>query len=405
MFDLYKLSGNEGKGSIRAIFTRELKKEFLESVKEIRSKVKLREFCENIGIGYTTFWDYSNRRESVPLFLLKELESISERKFKIHVQCLEAGTGPTKSKAKVVGELSEKLAKIIGAYAADGNLRMMSTDWNGKKVTHYELVFREEFESNAKALVDWLSDVFGIKPKIREEKNHYCVYISNKIVFRYFTDVFGLDPGRKTEIVSAPEFVKNSSQNIKKSFITVVLMFDGSVSYRNGYVELCSRSRRLAIDTAFILNEIGIEPDYTRLEPDGFGRYRIGVRKFGRLEKCLELFEAKTEKWWRLKEHLYGFDGKTKSLNILIANLDEHYPKKRKSTLSIAEIVKSVALLQNRGVPSNFSSIAESLNKSSTVIYEYLRKLERLEILKTERYGQGKIWLLSEEFPFPKRGD
>ena len=119
----------------------------------------------------------------------------------------------------------------------------------------------------------------------------------------------------------------------------------------------------------------------------------------------MELFDFNTEKWWRLKEHLYGFDGKTKSLNKLITNLDENYPNTRKNTIKLSDIVKSINSLQSMSTETSFRKISESLNRSTTVIYEYLRKLEKLGILKTKKHGQRKYWFLSKEFPYPKRGE
>jgi hypothetical protein len=54
-------------------------------------------------------------------------------------------------------------------------------------------------------------------------------------------------------------------------------------------------------------------------------------------------------------------------------------------------------------IAPKFRNMSKGLNKHSAVIYEYLRKLERLGILKTEKHGQQKVWFLSDEFPYPKR--
>lgn len=359
--------------------------------------MKIKDFCKDVGVDYSTFWDYYKRRTYIPLFILKELEGVSKRRFQKHIDYLESGVGHTKNNSKAVRYKSENLAKILGAYAADGYLRDRTIFWNGKETTHFELVFREGFKSNVRALANWFNDVFGISPKIRKEKNHYYIYISNKIIFRYFTNIFGFTPGRKTETVSVPEFLKKSSKSLKKSFISGVLMFDGSVGNRNGYIELCCKSKALLEDMIVFLKEICIDPDYVSLAPDRFMRYRFRIRKIEKLKRCLGLFETDTEKWWRLKEHLYGFEHKTKSIDYAISNIGKYYPD------TMTDILKVIYLFQKQGITTDFSNISKSLNKCSTVVYEYLRKLERLGILKTKKHGQRKTWFLSSEIPYPKR--
>ncbi len=401
MFDLYEISENEGKGSIRAVYNRELRKHVLSSAKRIKN---YKNFCKNICIDYTTFWDYLNRRNYIPLFVLQQLEKISGIKFQGYIKYLEYGAGPNKKRTKAVKKISADFAKIIGAFAADGSLKKRATKWENKEVTHYEIVFREGFKSNIYALANWLNTIFGLKIIAKGKENHYYIYISNKIVFRYFTEIFGFNPGRKTETVSMPNVIKNSSKQIKKAFVTGVLMFDGSVNYRNGYIELYSKSKELIKDMVSVLRKINIPPDYINLNPDRLGRYRFIIRKCEKLKECLSLFEPKTEKWWRLNEHLFGFDGETKSLNILITNLDKHYPRIRESAIRMTDVIKVVNSLQKLKKTGNFKNISENLNRHSTIVYEYLRKLETLKILKTNKTGTKKVWFLSNSFPLSKRG-
>ena len=94
-------------------------------------------------------------------------------------------------------------------------------------------------------LAKWINQVFEINVKPKKEKNHYSIYISNKTIFRYFTNIFRFNPGRKTETVRIPKLIFDSSSEIKKSVIKGILMFDGSVSRANGYVELYSKSKNL----------------------------------------------------------------------------------------------------------------------------------------------------------------
>lgn len=305
-FDLYKLSDfNEGKGSIKAIFSD--RDEVMNIVDKLKSNRKIIEFCNRYGIHYSTLWRYS-KSSKLPLFILKDFRDVVDAKKIIH---LEYGTGDTKRSSKPILHLTEDLAKILGAFAADGHLKQRLVNRGEKRITHYELVFVEQYENTMKALSKWLENVFGINIKLQKISNHYRIYISNKIIFRYFR-LFGFTSGRKTETVSAPDFIKSSDRDIKISFIRGVLMFDGYVNKTNGYIELYSKSRSLIKDICEMLKEIGIEADYINAVPDKLGRHRFIIRKQEKLEKCLIFFEPNTEKWIRLHNCIKDFRNKRK---------------------------------------------------------------------------------------------
>lgn len=307
MFDLHELCpDNEGKGSIKAVFTPKLKIEVLQAMNRTRNTMKLKDFCKNNGIHYTTLWDYLNRRKAIPLFLLKELDN-PEVNFQEHIMHLEYGAGSTKRQTKAIKNMSEDLAKIIGAFVADGHLKQRDTMWGDRKSIHYELVYREGYKTNINALARWLRDTFGIKVKPTKDKNCYSIYISNKIIFRYFQNLFGFTPGRKTATVRVPDIIKESPDNIKKYFAWGVIMFDGSVSRVNGYIELYSRSRNLIKDMSKLLESLNLCPDYVSKKSDKYKRWRLIIRKQEKLKRSLCLFEPQTEKWIRLNKRISKF--------------------------------------------------------------------------------------------------
>lgn len=152
------------------------------------------------------------------------------------------------------------------------------------------------------ALARWINSVFDIGIEAEKMDNHYKIYISNKIIFRYFKNILGFKSGRKTDTVSVPGIFFKADEDIKKALIKGILMFDGSVARKNGYVELYSKSRALIEDVSQILEEIGICPGYISPEKDKYGRSRIIVRRQKELLKMLDLFEEGTEKHGRLKK-------------------------------------------------------------------------------------------------------
>ena len=241
------------------------------------------------------------------MFVLHNLERISNDNFQDNISYLEYGSGNTKKRVKVAF-FSEELASIVGAFIADGHLKCRECLWgNNRKVFHYELVFREGYKSNIEALARWINNTFEIGVKPKKEENHYSIYISNKIIFRYFKNIFGFVSGRKTETVRIPNMFMQAPDNIKIAILKGILMFDGSVSRKTGYVELYSKSKQLIIQVSILLKELKVSPGYVSLNPDKYGRYRIIVRKQEELKKCLDFFEINTEKYNRLKRILERF--------------------------------------------------------------------------------------------------
>jgi len=301
-FDIYKLGGNEGKGSIRAVMNPKLKEQIDKAIDRLEYRGFYSKLCKLLNIKYyQTLWKYLKKANYIPLFVLKELEKLSQINLRENIQYLEYGTGNTKRKTKLVTELDENFASLIGAFIADGHLKERGCKWGDRKAKHYELIFREEYKSNMDALAKWINNVFeiGIKPK--KEKNHYSIYISNKIVFRYFHNILGFKSGRKTETVTIPEIFYSASREIKVAVIKGVLMFDGSVSRKTRYIELYSKSQGLIKGVENLFVGFGITPGYVSSKPDKYQRHRIIIRKHSELKKSLIFFEKDTEKYERLQ--------------------------------------------------------------------------------------------------------
>ncbi|MGD9275541.1 MAG: hypothetical protein PVJ67_00025 [Candidatus Pacearchaeota archaeon] len=295
--NIYGLGGNEGKGSIRAVMNPALKNEIFNCVKELKSYGFFTEFCKRTKTDYRTLWKYLNKHPYIPLYVLCELEKLSKADFRKHIKSLEYGTGDSKRKAKAVYNSNEDFASFVGAFIADGHLRFRET----KRGKRYEFVFREEYYSNVSALAKWINNVFNINVKPKKEKNHYSIYISNKIIFRYFTNIFGFSPGRKTETVRIPGIIRESSKKIKIAVIKGILMFDGSVLRKTGQIDLLSRSKDLILDSSKIIKDLGIGLSHVSKKPDNYKRYRLTIGRQAEIKKAIIFFEKGTRKYRRLK--------------------------------------------------------------------------------------------------------
>jgi transcriptional regulator with XRE-family HTH domain len=389
--NLYKLCDEKAnKACIRAVLSTKQRRKLNNSIRILKKKIKFKELAEQLGISYYSLWRYL-KSNSPPLLLLKIIEETTGTKFQEKIKEVEV----RKARTRITREINQDLAKLIGTIIADGHLRKR----NSLRGFHYELIIREEYKSNFDSLIKWFYNVFRIKLKLKKKDNHYFIYLSNKAIFNYFSLLIGIPKGKKSSIVSAPKIIKESSIEIKKAFLQGIFMFDGGVDYRTGYVNFISKSKKLIKDVNEMLNEIDLKPDYISLKPDLFKRYKIRFRKKEKLVKCIDLFEKKTEKWYRLNEHLYGLKGKTKSLKYAIKQFDKYYPKKRKNSITFTNVIKAIHKLKE----TDMKKVSKELKRNKTVCYEFLKKLENWQVITSKRKNLNKLWELNLVLNIPRR--
>lgn len=313
IFDLHN-KDDKGKGKIKAVMYDGLRKEIIKLITDIRNKgIRPTEIARSAGMNYIGLWDCVFRRSAVPLSLIEKIieiwsnvtsSSIRENKLEIqkHIENLCYGAGSQKRCANVVIEVSDILAKLIGAIIADGHLKERENRWGDITVRHYEIVLREGSKEHVQLCCNWFNQLFGTDLKPQDGGNHWFIYASNKIMLRYFTKLVGIPAGNKSRIVEIPTIIKNSSIEIKKSFLEGLFIFDGSVERATAYIELYMRSPYIIKDVENIMIEIGIKPDYVKIDPIKFSR--LIIRKKDKLRFYSFLFKDSTEKLSRLNNKL-----------------------------------------------------------------------------------------------------
>ncbi|MDP3917402.1 MAG: LAGLIDADG family homing endonuclease [Nanoarchaeota archaeon] len=356
----------------------------------------IKKLSENIKVSYITLWRDLRNKTAIPLEIFKEL--------KINIpQNIWFESGPNRNRVKLPRKITAELSSIIGAYMVDGHLRERKTTWNkNKNAMHYEFIIREEYKSIIDSFSNWFSKTFFVNILPKDRKNHYEFYISNKVIFLYFTKILELKNGRKTETTYVPEYIKSANKNIKKSFLQGIYMFDGGVDYRTAYVNLITRSFTLFQEVQPLLHAIGIMPDYCSKKPDKYGRWKIRIRKKEKLKLCLKLFEKGTEKWFRIMEHLYGLNQskslnrvkKQKTLEGFIDEIDRLYPRKRWNSVTFSDVIRIVARNENIGI----NDISHELKRGKTVVYEYVRKLEKWGIFSSTTKNNQRVYTIHENW-------
>ena len=384
---------------------KDFKKELELVIKDFRDKkIKFKNIAKNIGVAYITLYEYLNKKPSIPLYIINNIDNFYSTNLIDKISYLESGHA--RNRAKIPKKITKTIAKIIGAHIADGHLMERKTKWKNKEdVIHYEIVLREEYLTNASKFCEWMNKTFKTKIKPKKNKGHYEVYISHKIIFLFFRDLFNLPVGRKTEIAKAPEFIK-TKRKLMHSFLIGLLMFDGSVEYKQCIIGLMSRSKYLILDAADFLNKINIKPDYIRLKPDKYNRGLLTIYKQEKLQKGMSLFEKNTEKWHRLKEHFGGFGeaiipNTSENLKKLILELDNLYPRKRKSSLTFSDIIKALKILEI----ADTKQISNFVERKNTTTKNFLHKLQQWKIVISKRENLKTVWMLNFKLPIIRRNE
>jgi len=343
------------------------------------------------------------------LTLCKLSKKEKEFKIKIHnkIEYLKVNSASSKP-IKSVKELSENLAKIVGAFCADGSLgmqfvisskekskliklrklrkikkspsrneyyiplqvnkdnynEMLEMSGENKKFqiqTHYNLELTDEHKSSVDAFNKWLNEEFEIKPTtFYNKENAWRTIFSNKILSRYLIKFFDILPGYKTDIIDEPKIIKNSNLKIRKEFAKGVLMFDGCVT-KSKKIMFSSLSPYLANSIRDILTKDNLE---VGTSINNRGEHTVYTFVNNKPDKLLEYFEKGTKKW-ELLMWLNNQNFKSEQIT---------YKKDLYETNNIFELLKKVGVC-------DAEFLMRKLNYSHTTIRQHLLILKSKNII------------------------
>lgn len=325
---------------------------------------------------------------------------------------------------KAVKRLNRNLAKILGAFMADGNLSIQvifaNFDLNSldslrqnlekrrikhslgkvpsrnqfyisvmankqnlavlneliasytkliKIQTHFNIELTDEYRDNVDTFREWLGEEFDIQPNsLQRKKNAWRVIFSSKILARYLIIFFGVTPGSKTYTAFEPMIIKSSPLLIRKAFARGVLMFDGCVT-KNNRILLSVVSKDLHESIKEIWKKANIQFGVSLSKRRGQTEYCIFSTAGNRINKLLEYFETGTQK--------------EKLMRWLMGDLNSHpIIPTNGSSVSTQKILESLGEI--RKCDSEF--LKEQFKCTHTTIRIYLK------ILK----AQGKIILSNQ---------
>lgn len=257
---------------------------------------------------------------------------------------------------------------------------------------HFRLV--DEYKESVEKFAEWFDECFGLKLQVRKhpKENDYFVCFQNKVIGRYFTEILKFQGGNKTRTVKEPEVIKSASINLRKAFALGVMSFDGCVEL-DGTISLNTFSVSLLQS---VLDIILKDPKC----PISL-KNKIIIRK-GRLRTLKSLtsseyvylsnvFEPRTEKWYKVLEFADGYKGKIDSLNSTLKVLDATFPLKWYK-VSLSHIIKVFQLNNLEGFFIIEDLVQELKNKNNLkklgrdIVTYRLKLLERMNIIKSVKY-------------------
>ena len=396
--------------------------------------VKSKKFCKQ--------WSYNNlnnnlrcspstiketlrlERKFYPIPIILELLKFTKNKnkflniFKNNIEYLKVNSASAKP-IKAVNRLNNNLAKILGAFMADGSLSVqvifsdkdpirlkilerklkkikihysagncpsrnqhyLSIQVNSKNLrflneflknsglliqTHYSIGLTDAYKDNVEMFTKWIKDEFNINPnRFEKKKNAWRVCFSNKILARYLIIFFEAIPGPKCFTAFEPKIIKTSHLGIRKSFARGALMFDGCVSKNNKILfSTVSKNFHSSIKQIWLKDKIKFgESILTR--KSGYNNkitaYNLFTTAENKKNKLFAYFEPNTQKW--------------KLLCWLSGNLENPPIIKSEKCFSIYELIKLI----RRAKICDTNFIKNHFKLTHTTIRIYLK------ILKNQR--------------------
>ncbi len=239
--------------------------------------------------------------------------------------------------------------------------------------THYAVELTDEYKDSVEAFKKWIEKEFGIYPNaFGVKKNAWKVAYSNKILSRYLTTFFEVVPGPKSYTAFEPGAIRASSLNTRKAFARGVLMFDGCVT-KNSRISISVMSKTLHKSIKEIWEKDKIK----------FGSY-LSKRRLG-TEFCL--FTTAENKTNKLLEYFENGTQKEKLMRWLNGNLKSNPVVKAKadfliSTQNILKILQKLKKCDSAFLRGHF-------NCTHTTARTYLRILKNQNKIKLSNRPSG----------------
>lgn len=194
--------------------------------------------------------------KKMPKYLVKEKRA-DELKIKDYILQNSTNLYPNST-----SELNDDLMWLIGFFVGDGCISKIIDNRGGNNIEKYMVRFFSGHQKPLEKVVDILAENFGCKVKIlRTDKRSKCIKIvsTSKRTVSDFLFKLSFHAGEKTHDIGIPEEVKrNITKDNVYALLSGLIDSDGSITKRDGDIEYCTVSTKLADDILEICSRAGI---------------------------------------------------------------------------------------------------------------------------------------------------
>lgn len=326
-------------------------------------------------------------RDWYPLLFIEELVNLTKYpKFEIQdsIEFIKSSHPPA-VEYKAVKELTINLCKIAGAHAADGTLR------------NSYIAITDRHKNTILCLMKWFKD-FDYFPKIFQiSKNEYGIRFNSRIMSRYLTKFFDFPSGCKQYTVKEPEIIKRSPLELRKAFALGALTFEAGFGISNK-VELCVASKDFRDSISNILSKLDIKHKSMKKLSSNYWRLWSNTLTKEEALQWIKLFETDSEKWFKLRDYIYGYSKKVASFDEAVQVLNSVYPNQSSSKIDLKDVLMAFKELKQ----TCRYDLADYLVKKNKIksyggkwahsLRPYLDVLKKANIIsvKKERFGHKK---------------
>ncbi len=197
-------------------------------------------------------------RERIPAHLLREVFGSTEAMLSAVPEDVRLGMKRDSTAIDRVVELNDRVATLLGYYAAEGFTREQATP---KGTVHQTTLCGTETEARTFYL-ETLREEFGVEPY---EENHAKVTVSGRLLRTFFDTVLDAGVGAHTKRV--PQCVFDAPDETVAGFLRGYFSGDGSVSEGETAVSATTVSDELQRDVVALLSRLDITATVNHVAP------------------------------------------------------------------------------------------------------------------------------------------
>jgi DNA polymerase II large subunit len=217
----------------------------------------LQSTADHLGLTKKTLSNYLYR-ESIPVSLLSEFFETSDELREFVPEDVSLGMKRDSTEIDRFVDLNERVATLLGYYAAEGFAREQETP---KGTVHQTTICGTEDEAR-QFFLDTLSEEFGVDPY---EENHAKVTTSGRLLRVFFDTVLAVGVLAHTKRV--PQCIFDAPDELVGAYLSGYFSGDGSADGSAPRVTASTVSCELATDVIALLTRLGIPAQRHLVEP------------------------------------------------------------------------------------------------------------------------------------------